>query len=145
MNSKAYLGKQISALKKRLESEKNSLYIQNLKRAIGKFQEELDLLLFCEKCGWCCQAGYLIIATAKDIIRCPEIAQRCEKMEDGGYRISEKREGFLHSTCIFYDVEKKCTIHDRRPDVCRDFPIAVENKQCILNTDRKQYGEIKES
>jgi len=142
MNSKAYLGKQISALKKRLESEKNSLYIQNLKRAIGKFQEELDLLLFCEKCGWCCQAGYSIETTWVDAIRCPEIREKGVEIRKG-YRISKKRDGFAHSTCVFFDKDRGCTIYAKRPDVCRTFAASKKNPQCILNEDRKKYGQLK--
>ena len=50
----------------------------------------------------------------------------------GKYNAGKKWEGLEvgeNGWCIHHDKEKKCTIHEERPQVCRDFDIGCE--ECV--------------
>ena len=67
--------------------------------------------LDCLKCGVCCFLNHSFGKSFKGIT----------VGEDGW--------------CIYYDNEKKCTIHDKRPTVCRKY--VSGGKECLLC--RKRY------
>lgn len=77
----------------------------------------------CDGCGACCGA-YLIFASAADAEREPRIADEGRKLAD---HLATPRWTYqlfplpFHSSCCFLDDSSRCTIYDRRPDVCREF------------------------
>jgi Fe-S-cluster containining protein len=77
----------------------------------------------CDGCGACCGA-YLIFASESDAAREPRIAAEGRKLAD---HLATSRWAYqlfplpFHSSCCFLDAANRCTIYERRPDVCRDF------------------------
>jgi Fe-S-cluster containining protein len=80
----------------------------------------------CDGCGAYC-AYYRIFASRRDAAREPRIV--AESLELGGwletpnwaYRLNPLP---FHEACCFLDAEKRCTIYETRPEVCREFAAA---------------------
>lgn len=77
----------------------------------------------CDGCGACC-AYYTIYASRQDAAREPRIL--AETQELGGWLETPKWSYRLHplpfhEACCFLDSDRRCTIYETRPDVCREF------------------------
>ncbi|NVM02078.1 MAG: YkgJ family cysteine cluster protein [Candidatus Helarchaeota archaeon] len=93
-----------------------------------------DISYYCQKykCGRCCERNWDIFVTEADIKnwekKKPEILyQITTKIIDGiEKKILKKRpvkflNGKIRELCVFYDFEKKCTIHEFNPEICKKF------------------------
>lgn len=95
---------------------------------------ELPVLYDCKKCpGYCCSYDYIIVKR-RDVARLArrfgvsyEVAeQRFTKMIKGYGRVLRHRKDTVYkSTCQFlHPTERRCTIYEHRPGVCREYPDA---------------------
>jgi len=93
----------------------------------------------CNKCGCCCKS-FRIGIRHEDIIRCPDLInhstevsidelnklyydeRKCQTSDI--IRVIDIKEGTL-ATCVLYDEEKGCTIHDKKPYDCYRFEPSV--------------------
>jgi Fe-S-cluster containining protein len=91
----------------------------------------------CDCCGACCGA-YFIFASDEDAHREPRIAQEARKLPESHataeYRYHLYPLPFLQA-CGFLGDDRRCTIYETRPDVCRQF--AAGGHQCQLARERK--------
>jgi Fe-S-cluster containining protein len=91
----------------------------------------------CDGCGACCGA-YLIFASTSDAAREPRIADEGRRLADHlatpqwTYQLHPLP---FHSSCCFLDESNRCTIYERRPDVCRAFDAGGD--QCQAARQRK--------
>ena len=69
----------------------------------------------CKNCGICCFFGKRYIGK-----------------EWEGIKVGE--DGW----CVYYDPKKKCTIHEERPEVCREFKTGCP--ECIDLIEKKLQG-----
>jgi Fe-S-cluster containining protein len=95
---------------------------------------ERDISHWCRKnnCGECCMKGWNIFVTENDLQRWegrqPEILQ---EVISGVFDNQERKlltkkpvqfaDGKIHDICTFYDFEKKCLIHEVKPEICKRF------------------------
>jgi Fe-S-cluster containining protein len=108
---------------------------------------------FCTSClGHCCSMP--VEVKAKDLIRLEitnedeiqnSIKKTAKRLKKEGY-ISSYREGtefFMltqkaNSDCFFLDSRSRlCTVYDKRPDTCRDFPSRVGPKIGFCPSEKK--------
>ena len=95
---------------------------------------ERDISPWCLKsnCGECCIKGWNMFITENDIKRWegrhPEILKEViSGVFDNELRklLRKKRvqsvDGKIHDICTFYDFEKKCLIHEVKPEICKKF------------------------
>ncbi len=95
---------------------------------------EHDISYYCKKfnCGKCCEKGWDIFVTESDIRKWeekkPEILNQITTKNINGIRkkLLKKQpikllDGKIRQLCVFYDFEKKCTIHDVNPEICKKF------------------------
>jgi uncharacterized protein len=77
----------------------------------------------CDGCGACCGA-YLIFASTSDAEREPRIASEAQRLAPWletprwAYRLHPLP---FHESCCFLDQDRRCTIYETRPEVCREF------------------------
>ena len=94
--------------------------------------KELPVLYDCTRCpAYCCSYDYIIV-NRRDIQRLARryaltyerAEQRFTKQIKGYGRVLRHREDTIFkSTCQFlHPVERRCTIYEHRPGVCREFP-----------------------
>ncbi len=85
-----------------------------------------DDIFKCKKCGDCCTGFGGTYITDKDVKRISEyiqinadifISKFCDV--SGTRHVLTQRE---NGKCIFFDMEKKCTIHPVKPYMCRAWP-----------------------
>ncbi|MFX0140539.1 MAG: YkgJ family cysteine cluster protein [Candidatus Hodarchaeota archaeon] len=93
-----------------------------------------DISYYCQKykCGRCCEKNWDIFVTEADIKNWeknkPEILSQITTkiIDDIEKKILKKQlikdpHGNMHELCVFYDFEKKCTIHKVNPKICKKF------------------------
>jgi Fe-S-cluster containining protein len=94
--------------------------------------KELPVLYDCAKCpGYCCSYDYIIV-TKRDVARLAkrfnleyEIAERrFTKMIKGyGRVLRHRKDTIFKSTCqFFHGTDRRCTVYEHRPAVCRLYP-----------------------
>ncbi len=96
-------------------------------------------LFRCARCGKCC----LGIGTTGGIALLPEEVRVLAKVKGISYRkfkdqYTAVREAhrFLNYPCLFYDSgNHKCSIYDKRPFVCRVYPIAEPYRNLLLGQE----------
>ncbi len=85
----------------------------------------------CDGCGACCGA-YLILASVNDAAREPRIASETQKLAAWletprwAYRLHPLP---FHQACCFLDADRRRTIYETRPEVCREFAAGSEPRQ----------------
>ncbi len=84
----------------------------------------LQAIFKCENCGYCCKNENPIIICQQDIKKIAKYLDISYKKVRINYVRSEGGKLFIKSSkpCIFYDNDKKCTIYEARPLVCRAYP-----------------------
>jgi Fe-S-cluster containining protein len=96
----------------------------------------------CDGCGACCRT-FSIFASEADARREPRVAAEGRRLP-----LSLAAEGkhfrlfplpFLDA-CAFLDGEDRCTIYERRPEVCRAF--AAGSEQCRLAREAHGLGPL---
>lgn len=85
----------------------------------------------CSRCpGYCCTYERISVEK-KDITRMAkffkitpeEVAKRFTKMAYGERVLRHRKDQHFKSACMFLDREnRRCTIYEARPDVCRAYP-----------------------
>ena len=141
-------------------SEKAKLFIRNnLRIKISEYRIEIairealkgatafDLVLiakkpdlFCEQCGECCKMSNPIRLTDEDVVTFGELFG--EKFDE--YVNFEEEKAYLRHTqpCIFLQDNHKCRIYQKRPIVCRQFPIMLESDKMGLGLfEYCKFGE----
>ena len=80
----------------------------------------------CEQCGRCCYQHSIIVLDS-DLERMAEKLQMPLRSFITTYLYRDKGKWFIKKTnpCAFLREDKRCAIHDARPEVCRDFPYTV--------------------
>jgi Fe-S-cluster containining protein len=84
----------------------------------------------CDLCGACCRT-FPTFAAASDAEREPRIAAEGRRLEPWHATPRWTYQLYplpFHETCCFLDAERRCTIYETRPDVCRAF--AAGSIQC---------------
>ena len=95
---------------------------------------ERDISPWCLKsnCGECCIKGWNMFITENDIKRWegrhPEILKEVISgvFDNELRKLLRKKQvqsadGKIHDICTFYDFEKKCLIHEVKPEICKKF------------------------
>lgn len=85
----------------------------------------------CRRCpGYCCSYD-LIEVSERDVARLARhhglslraARERFTKLDSGKRVLRHRRDHVFRSTCLFFDqVERRCTIYEARPRVCRGYP-----------------------
>ncbi|MFX1451080.1 MAG: YkgJ family cysteine cluster protein [Promethearchaeota archaeon] len=94
----------------------------------------MDISYYCKKykCGKCCERGWDIFVTENDIKtwekKKPQILNQIiiKNIQGIEKKIIKKQaiecpDGKIRDLCVFYNFEKKCTIHDVNPEICKKF------------------------
>ncbi|MEW6209270.1 MAG: YkgJ family cysteine cluster protein [Acidobacteriota bacterium] len=91
----------------------------------------LRVLFNCLKCpAYCCSYDRIEV-TRRDVERLArhfditydEARQRYTKIAAGNRVLRHKKDHIFKSVCLFLDSEeRRCTIYDARPAVCREYP-----------------------
>ncbi|QEH35910.1 Flagellin N-methylase [Aquisphaera giovannonii] len=82
----------------------------------------------CDGCGACCGA-YLIFASVDDARREPRIEAETQRLAGWletpkwAYRLHPLP---FHESCCFLDADRRCSIYETRPTVCREFAAGDE-------------------
>ncbi len=91
----------------------------------------------CDCCGACC-GSYFIFASAEDARREPRIIAEARQLPASQatpeYQYHLYPLPFLEA-CGFLGEDRRCSIYETRPDVCRQF--AAGDHQCQLARERK--------
>lgn len=86
----------------------------------------MNQAFICRMCGHCCLGQGGILLTSKDIRRLAWGLNLCEQKLLDTYTVVENNKPVLTShqdgTCIFFQPETGCSIHEHKPDVCRAWP-----------------------
>lgn len=95
---------------------------------------ERDISYWCLKnnCGKCCMKGWNIFVTESDLKRWegrhPEILKEVISgvFDEKPRKLLTKKQvqlvdGEVHNICTFYNFEKKCLIHEVKPEICKNF------------------------
>jgi len=113
---------------------------------------QLPVLYDCSKCpGYCCSYDYIIV-TKRDIKRLAsrfaityeEAEKRFTKLIPSYGRILRHRKDTVYkSTCrFFHPTERRCTVYEHRPAVCREYPLS---RRCryydFLKWEREQHDD----
>ncbi len=82
----------------------------------------------CDGCGACCGA-HLIFASVHDAAREPRIV--CETQKLAAWLVTPRWAYRLHplpfhQACCFLDADRRCSIYETRPEVCREFAAGSE-------------------
>ena len=80
----------------------------------------------CANCGHCCTGKGGIVVSPKDLARlCAHLGMGAEAFEE---RFGERKGHKLvvrlgpDGACIFFSQEKRCGVHEAKPDICRAWP-----------------------
>jgi Fe-S-cluster containining protein len=86
--------------------------------------ETLQARFSCRRCGWCCTKFVGLILTKNDMLRLgvPE-AEWATK-----FTVMDKCYVLTQPCRYFDDAQHACQVYEKRPDICRDFP--VHNIKC---------------
>ena len=84
----------------------------------------LQLIFNCKNCGNCCKIEESIAICREDIKRIATYLSMSYKNVMARYVRLEGDKYFIKISkpCVFYDNDKKCTIYDARPLICRAHP-----------------------
>lgn len=104
---------------------------------ISMANKELPVLYDCSKCpGYCCSYDYIIV-TRRDVARLAKrfelsyetAEQRFTKTIKGyGRVLRHRKDTIFKSTCqFFHPTERRCTVYEHRPGVCREYP---DSRRC---------------
>lgn len=77
----------------------------------------------CDQCGWCCRNIGKIELQKSDISRIGSF-RNVSYRSDGKYN--------LDTPCPYINKDNKCTIYDKRPASCRNFPLGKKNGKIIV-------------
>jgi uncharacterized protein len=106
----------------------------------------------CPKCpAYCCSYAKIIVEK-RDVeglarnfgIPFEDALQRFTKIVDGEQVLRHKKDEIYGSVCIFLDKEeRRCTVYDARPGVCREYP----DRACcgyyeFLKWERTHQGNV---
>ncbi|NVM30606.1 MAG: YkgJ family cysteine cluster protein [Candidatus Helarchaeota archaeon] len=83
-------------------------------------------------CGECCVRGWSVFVTEEEIAWWKESRPEILKGITSGVFNNERRkvlkkkkalspDGEVQETCIFYDYQEKCLIHEVKPEMCKKF------------------------
>ena len=99
--------------------------------------KQLPVLYDCGKCpGYCCSYEYIIVSKGdvERLARRFDLSyERAEKrftkvIKGYGRVLRHRQDTVFQSTCQFlHPTERRCTVYEHRPTVCRQFP---ELKRC---------------
>jgi Fe-S-cluster containining protein len=87
----------------------------------------------CDGCAACC-GTYAIFASREDAQREPRIVAECQELAawletpKWAYRLFPLP---FHEACCFLDSQRRCTIYETRPQVCREFAAGSEDCQRV--------------
>ncbi|MBX3278347.1 MAG: YkgJ family cysteine cluster protein [Acidobacteria bacterium] len=95
-------------------------------------KKNLPVLYDCSKCpGYCCSYEHIIV-TRRDVARLAkrfeldyeQAERRFTKSIKGYGRVLRHRKDTVYkSTCqFFHPTERRCTVYEHRPTVCRQYP-----------------------
>jgi Fe-S-cluster containining protein len=95
-------------------------------------KKNLPVLYDCSKCpGYCCSYDYIIV-TRRDVARLAkrfelgyETAERrfTKTIKGYGRVLRHRKDTVYKSTCrFFHPTERRCTVYEHRPTVCRQYP-----------------------
>jgi hypothetical protein len=80
----------------------------------------------CRMCGQCCQGQGGIVLTTKDIHRLAAGLNISRQKMLASYAMYEQIKPVLtcqaDGTCVFFQADCGCTVHEHKPDVCRAWP-----------------------
>ena len=119
---------------------------------MAEFQpKQLRVLFNCAKCpGYCCSYDRIEV-TKSDMLRLAkhfklsyqETEKKFTKIAWGDRVLRHKKDHIFKSVCRFFDQEeRRCTIYEARPDVCREYP---DGRRCayydFLKAERYRQGD----
>lgn len=80
----------------------------------------------CRMCGQCCQGQGGIVLSSKDINRLAAGLNLSAQKMLTSYAVYEQSKPVLtcqaDGTCVFFQADRGCSIHEFKPDVCRAWP-----------------------
>lgn len=87
---------------------------------------EIEVHNACEMCGKCCYQSVIVVRDS-DLERMADNLKMPIREFITTYLYREKGRWYIKKTnpCVFLDEDKRCSIHEARPEVCRDFPYTV--------------------
>ena len=104
----------------------------------------------CTRCpGYCCSYE-LIDVSEHDLarlaghlgVRLRDAWRRFTKLDSGRRVLRHRRDTIYRSTCLFFDQqERRCTVYEARPRVCRQYPEARCGYYDFLRFERKQQAD----
>lgn len=78
----------------------------------------------CQHCKpSCCTLVGGIALHAEEVPVMAQLMGVSKKQFKEHFTYVENKKRHMIAPCPFYDEEKRCTIHDKRPKMCREFPI----------------------
>jgi Fe-S-cluster containining protein len=104
----------------------------------------------CARCpGYCCSYE-LIEVTERDVarlarhfgLRVADAWRRFTKLDSGRRVLRHRRDHVYRSTCRFFDQQqRRCTVYEARPAVCRQYPETRCGYYDFLRFEREQQGD----
>lgn len=89
-------------------------------KADVEFVESHEL---CSMCGWCCQNCDPIIVKPSEV---PNFGRF------NGVELDERGKNFIIKTPCVHLRDNMCTIYDKRPESCRNFPFKTQNGKIVV-------------
>lgn len=77
----------------------------------------------CDGCGACCET-WRVLVSEEDAVREPRIRAESRELPEPQRTVLWRFVLFplpFHGSCCFLDAEKRCTVYETRPRVCREF------------------------
>src|SRR5687768_5602200 len=116
-----------------------------------KTSRSLRVLFNCSKCpGYCCSYDRIEV-TKKDLLRLAkhfklsykDAEKKYTKIAWGDRVLRHRKDHIFKTTCQFFDqTERRCTVYEARPDVCREYP---DSARCayydFLSAERRRQGD----
>jgi uncharacterized protein len=116
-----------------------------------KAARSLRVLFNCAKCpGYCCSYDRIEV-TKKDLLRLAKYfklsykaaEKKFTKIAWGDRVLRHRKDHIYKSMCQFFDqTERRCTVYEARPEVCREYP---DNVRCayydFLSAERRRQGD----
>lgn len=100
--------------------------------------ENIDFGFCIPECGLCCKVLNYIHASKQDIERLKQNGVDADFLIESGSikkRLNGKNEEYYtlkddrsDTACVFYKEKGICSVHEFKPDMCRDFPFGKEDK-----------------